>query len=188
MVIIYVKLLLNRTSKYEVMGRTRLCWKVMLWPWPSKRDPNVLRDMLSQYDNHLYKKCKIWLQITKLWAGHNFAVRSCCDLDLQGSNLNVALDTSSQYGDHSCEIVFKSTSNNKVKWAGNNFAERSPWPSNFAHDTSCQYGVLWNNFEIRLQIAKLWAGHEWDVQTDCRTDGQGGDYMLPPPKFFGEHN
>ena len=57
---------------------------------------------------------KILLQITKLWVGHDFAVRSCCDLDLQGSSLNVALDTSSKYGDHSCEIVFKSTSNNKV--------------------------------------------------------------------------
>jgi len=26
---------------------------------------------------------------------------------------------------------------------------------------------------------KLWAGHEWDVRTDGRTDGQGDDYMLP---------
>ena len=49
-----------------------------------------------------------------LWAGQDFAVRSCCDLDLQGSSLNVEMDTSSQYGDHSCEIVFKSTSINKV--------------------------------------------------------------------------
>jgi len=54
------------------------------------------------------KKKKIRLQITKLWAGHHFAVWSCYDLDLQGSSLYVALDTSSQYGDHSCEIVFKS--------------------------------------------------------------------------------
>ena len=64
---------------------------------------------------------KIRLQITKLWAGHEFAVRSCCDLDLQGSSLNVAIDTSSQNGDHSCEKVFKSTSNKL--WAVNNFAE-----------------------------------------------------------------
>jgi len=45
---------------------------------------------------------------TKLWAGHNFAARSCCDLDPQGSNPNVVRDTSSQYVDHFCEIDFKS--------------------------------------------------------------------------------
>jgi len=44
----------------------------------------------------------------KLWAGHNFATRSCCDLDLQGSNPNVVRDTLSQYVDHFCEIDFKS--------------------------------------------------------------------------------
>jgi hypothetical protein len=44
----------------------------------------------------------------KLWTGHYFAARSCCDLDLQGSDQNVARDTSSQYGDHFCEKVFKS--------------------------------------------------------------------------------
>jgi hypothetical protein len=34
--------------------------------------------------------------------------RSCCDLDLQNSDPNVARDTSSQYGDDFCEIVVKS--------------------------------------------------------------------------------
>jgi len=38
----------------------------------------------------------------------------CCDLDLQGSSLNVALDTSCQYGDQLCKIIvefdFKSQS------------------------------------------------------------------------------
>ena len=29
---------------------------------------------------------KMGLEITKLWAGHDFAARSCCDLDLQGSD------------------------------------------------------------------------------------------------------
>jgi hypothetical protein len=33
---------------------------------------------------------------------------SCCDLDLQGSDPNVACDMSSHYGDHFCEIVLKS--------------------------------------------------------------------------------
>jgi len=48
---------------------------------------------------------KIRLQI-KFWARHDFAARSCCDLGLQGSNPNVACDTS-QHEDHLCEIVFK---------------------------------------------------------------------------------
>jgi len=39
-----------------------------------------------------------------------FAAMSCCDLVLQGtcSDPNVARDTSSQYGDHFCEVVLKS--------------------------------------------------------------------------------
>jgi len=40
-----------------------------------------------------------------LWAGHDFAARSCCDLDLQGNDQNVARDTSSQYDDHFCEMA-----------------------------------------------------------------------------------
>jgi len=51
---------------------------------------------------------KIQLQITKLCAGHDFAARSCCDLDLQGSDPNVARNRSSQCGDHFSEIVLKS--------------------------------------------------------------------------------
>jgi len=43
-----------------------------------------------------------------LWAGLDFAARSCCDLELQGSNPNVARDTSSQYGDQFFETVSKS--------------------------------------------------------------------------------
>jgi hypothetical protein len=44
----------------------------------------------------------------KLWTGHDFASRSYCDHDLQGSDPNVARYTSSQYGDHFSEIVLKS--------------------------------------------------------------------------------
>jgi len=43
----------------------------------------------SQYGDHLWNSFKIRLQITKLWAGHNFAARSCCDLKLQGSDPNL---------------------------------------------------------------------------------------------------
>ena len=48
------------------------------------------------------------LQITKLWALNNFAERSCCDLDLQGNDPNVARDTSSQYGNQLCKTILKS--------------------------------------------------------------------------------
>ena len=46
--------------------------------------------------------------MTKFLAGHDFAARSCCDIDRQGSDPNVARDTSSQYGDHFCEKILKS--------------------------------------------------------------------------------
>jgi len=48
------------------------------------------------------------LQKTKLRARHDFAAKSCCDLDLLGSDQKVARDMSSQYGNHFCEIVVKS--------------------------------------------------------------------------------
>jgi len=48
------------------------------------------------------------LKITKLLAKHEVSTRSCCDLDLQGSDLNVARDTLSRYVDHICEKVLKS--------------------------------------------------------------------------------
>ena len=41
----------------------------------------------------------------KLWAGREFAAKSCCDLDLHGNASNIAHDTSSQNGDRFCEIV-----------------------------------------------------------------------------------
>jgi len=48
------------------------------------------------------------LKIKKLLAGHYFAARSCCDLDLSGSDQIAVCDMSSQFGDHFCEIVEKS--------------------------------------------------------------------------------
>jgi len=45
--------------------------------------------------------------MTKFWSRHNYAARSCYELGIQNSNPNVARDTLSQYGDHSCEIVVK---------------------------------------------------------------------------------
>jgi len=95
-------------------------------------------------------------------AGHVFAVKACCDLDLQGSSLNVALDTSSHYGDHSCEKVFKSTKITKL-WAGNNFAKRSCCDldlqgsdPNVARDMSCQYGDQLCEIILKSDF-KLWA-------------------------------
>ena len=48
------------------------------------------------------------LQITKVWAGNDFAAMSCCDLHLQGIDTKVVCDISSQYGDHFCERVLRS--------------------------------------------------------------------------------
>ena len=45
------------------------------------------------------------------WEKNSAYIDSCLtphSTDLQGSNRNVAFDTSSQYGDHFCEIVLKS--------------------------------------------------------------------------------
>ena len=44
----------------------------------------------------------------KLWAGHNFAARPRCDLDLQGRDPNFVGDMSSQHDGHFCKIVSKS--------------------------------------------------------------------------------
>jgi len=52
----------------------------------------------------------------ELWAGHDFAARSCCDLELQGSDPNIARDTSSQYDDHFCEIFSKSDFKKQSNW------------------------------------------------------------------------
>jgi len=46
--------------------------------------------------------------MTKLWAKHVFATRSCCDLDLQRIDSNVVRDTSPLYVDHFCKKVLKS--------------------------------------------------------------------------------
>jgi hypothetical protein len=96
----------------------------------------------------LCKSCKIRLQITNLRAGHDFAARSCCDLDLQGSDPNIARDTSSQYGDHLCEMVIQIRLKIMKIWAGQDFfAARScsylylqASDPNVACDTLSQYG------------------------------------------------
>jgi len=81
------------------------------------------------------KYFKIRYQITKLLAGHNLAARSCCDLDFQGRDPTFARDTSSQYGDHFCEIVVKFDF--KSQSYGYDFAEGSD--ANVGRDTSAQY-------------------------------------------------
>jgi len=54
-----------------------------------------------------------------------FAARSCCDLDLQGSDPNVACNTASQYGDHFCEIDSKIRLQITTLWARHDIAARS---------------------------------------------------------------
>jgi len=63
---------------------------------------------MSKWWSSLWYSFKIRLQIRKLRTRHGFVAMSCCDLDLQGSNPNLARDTLSQYGDHFCEIVLNS--------------------------------------------------------------------------------
>jgi hypothetical protein len=70
--------------------------------------PTCARHVVSIWWSFMWNICKIRLQITKLWARYDFAARSCCDLDFQDTYLNVARDTSSQYGYHFCEIDVKS--------------------------------------------------------------------------------
>jgi len=41
------------------------------------------------------------ISVKQLWARHVFAARSCCDLNFQGSDPNVACDKASQF----CAIV-----------------------------------------------------------------------------------
>jgi len=40
-------------------------------------------------------------------AEHTLAARPCCDLDIKGSDPNVACDTATLYGDHFCKVVLK---------------------------------------------------------------------------------
>ena len=61
----------------------------------------------------------------KLWTGHDFAARWCYDLDLQGSDPNVARDTLSQYGNHFLWNTFEIRLQVTKLWAGHDFATRS---------------------------------------------------------------
>jgi len=78
---------------------------------------------------------------------HDFAARSCCDLDLQGNDPNVARYLSSQYSDHFCEKNCNIQLQITKLWAGHNFAARSCCDLDLqgsdpyvARDTSSQYG------------------------------------------------
>ena len=100
------------------MGQTLLCCMVMLWPWPSRKRPKCcFWHVVSIWWSILWNSLKIRYQITKLWAGHHNAARSCCDLELQGSNPNVAHDTSSHVI-FSLKKFSNSASNNEVTMYG----------------------------------------------------------------------
>jgi len=114
--------------------------------------------------------------------GLDFAARSCCDLDLQGSDQNVVRNMSSQYGDHFCEKVFKSDS----KW-------QSYGPDTFllqGHAVtltvkevtrqviSIWWSFLWNSFKIKLHKTKLWGRHDFAARSCCDLDLQGSDLNL----------
>ena len=90
----------------------------------------------------------------KLWAGHHYTARSCCDLELHRSNPHVERDKSSHYGDHFCEIILSQLQITRL-WAGQDFAARSfdldllGSDPNDARDTLSQYG--YNFCEIVLK-------------------------------------
>jgi len=61
----------------------------------SRSNRVMLPECVLNTEEFVKNSCKIRLQITMLWAGHDFAPRSCRDLDLQGSDPNFACNTSS---------------------------------------------------------------------------------------------
>jgi len=120
------------------------------WNWPNNWQES---NTSSQYGDHF---CQIVVKSNfkknKLWAGLVFAARYC-DLDLQGSDPNVAWDMACQYGDHFCEIP--------MLWARHDFAARSCCDldlkgsdPNVMHATLSQYGdhfckiVLKSDFKL----------------------------------------
>ena len=64
--------------------------------------------VISIWWSFLWNSFKIWLQITKLWARHNLLQNLLLWPWPSREQLKFACNTSSQYGDHFCEIVLKS--------------------------------------------------------------------------------
>jgi len=125
MVVISVKFFRILTSNNKVMDQTRFCWKVMLWPWPLRKRPKCCAlHIVSIRWSFLWNIFEIQLQITKLWAGHNFAARSCCDLDLQGRDPNVARNVVSIWWSFLWNIFEIRLQITKL-WAGHYFSARS---------------------------------------------------------------
>jgi len=89
-----------------IRKQTRAGWTG--WCSPNRGWTQARNFVISIWWSFLWNGFEIRLQKMKLWAGHHYAARSCLDIDLQGSDPNVVRDTSSQYGDHFCEIVLKS--------------------------------------------------------------------------------
>ena len=180
------------------MGRTQFWCKVMLWTWPSRKRPNwCARHLVLIWWSFLWNSLKIRLQITKLWPGHDFDARSCCDLDLHGSDPIGACDTWSQYGDHFCEIVSKSDFKYQSYGPDMILMEGHAVTLTFkvatqmlcATRVSIWWSFLWNSFEIRLQITKLWAGHEFAARSHCDLDLQGSDPNVAHDMLsqYGDH-
>jgi len=112
---------------------------------------------------------------------------SCSGINLQGSDPNVSRNTSSQYGDHFCEIVLKS-----------DFKTRSYGPDtillqgrfccdpNVASDTSSQYGNHFCEIVLKSDLRSQSFGLDTNSgRMDERTDNPAT--ICPPPIFFGKH-
>jgi len=142
-----------------------------------------MRHMVSIWWLFLWNSFKIQLQITKLWAGHDFDARSCCDLDLQGSDPNDARYMSSQYGDHFCEIVLKSDFKQSY---GQDTILLQCHAVTLTFKVATQmlraiwWSFLWNSFKIQLQITKLWAGHDFAARSCCDLDLQDRNPNFAP--------
>jgi len=161
------------------MGRTRFYWMFMLWPWPSRQQPKCCtRHVVSIWWSFLRNCFETWLQKTKLWARHDFAARSYCDLDLQGSDPNLLATRRLNMVIISLKYFWNPISNIKVMGRTRFYWKVMlwPWPSRqqpkccTRHVVSIWWSFLQNCFETWLQITKLWAGHDFAARSCCDLD------------------
>jgi len=156
------------------MGRTRFSCKVMLWPWLSKKPPKCCsRHGNSIWWSFLWNNFKIRLQITKLWARHDFASSSCCDLDLQGSDQNVAWS----FLWNSYKIWLPITK----LWTGHDFDARS----------CCDLDLQCINLNVAWDMSSHYGDHFCKIvlKSCCDLDLQGRDpnFARDTSSQYGDH-
>jgi len=127
-------------------------------------------------------------------AGHDFTARSCCDLELQSSNPNVARDTSYQYGDHFCEIFLKSDFKYQSYEPDTILLQDRTVTLTFKVGTQMLRATRRLNMVVisvnefrSLTLNNKVIGRTRMGHTDGLTDGRTRRRLYAPPKFFGEH-